>query len=101
LEAGPFVQGSRLGLPLGHEVGIGLRGQDRFKPSEPKNDAPFATYVTNPTLPELLEALFPGTAVAPQLFPRTDLIAAFLTGIDGVNKPTSVVQAEMLRLNTA
>lgn len=101
LEAGPFVQVSRLGMPLVNEVVIGLRDKDRFNASEPKDDAQFATYVTNPTLPELLEALFPGTAVAPQLFPRTDLIAAFLTGIDGVNKPTSVVQAEMLRLNTA
>ena len=101
LEAGPFVQVSRLGMPLVNEVVIGLRDKDRFNASEPKDDAQFATYVTNPTLPELLEALFPGTAVAPQLFPRTDLVAAFLTGIDGLNKPTSVVQAEMLRLNTS
>jgi hypothetical protein len=57
--------------------------------------------VTNPTLPQLLEILFPGTAVAPKLFPRTDLVAAFLTGIDGLNKPTKVTPAEMLRLNTA
>jgi hypothetical protein len=101
LEAGPFVQVSRLGMPLVNEVVIGLRDKDRFNASEPKDDAQFASYVTNPTLPELLEALFPGTAVAPQLFPRTDLVAAFLTGIDGLNQPSSVVLAEMLRLNTA
>ena len=101
LEAGPFVQVSRLGMPLVNEVVIGLRDKDRFNSSEPKDDAQFAAYVTNPTLPELLEALFPGTAVAPNLFPRTDLIAAFLTGISGLNQPSAVVQAEMLRLNTA
>jgi len=39
--------------------------------------------------------------MAPTNFPRTDLVAAFLTGIDGLNKPASVTQSEMLRLNTA
>ena len=57
LEAGPFVQVSRLGMPLVNEVVIGLRSKDRFNSSEPRDDAQFATYVTNPTLPELLEAL--------------------------------------------
>jgi hypothetical protein len=37
--------------------------------------------------------------LAPNNFPRTDLVAAFLTGIDGVNANGSV--AEMIRLNTA
>ncbi len=43
---------------------------------------------------------FPGTAVAPNLYPRTDLVAAFLTGLDGLNQPASIVGSEMLRLNT-
>ena len=43
---------------------------------------------------------------APNNFPRTDLIAAFLTGIDGVNQVAAgsnmnAVPSEMLRLNTA
>jgi len=37
--------------------------------------------------------------MAPTQFPRPDLVAAFLTGIDGVNKDGST--AEVLRLNTA
>ena len=37
--------------------------------------------------------------MAPNLFPRADLVAAFLTGVEGVNKNGST--AEMLRLNTA
>jgi hypothetical protein len=57
LEAGLFVQVSRLGMPLVNEVVIGLRDKDRFNSSEPKDDAQFAAYVTNPTLPELLDAL--------------------------------------------
>lgn len=98
---GAWTQVSRLGMPLVNEVVIGLKDKDRFNASEPKDDAQFATYVTNPTVPELLEILFPGTAVAPNLFPRTDLVAAFLTGVDGLNQPANVKGAEMLRLNTA
>jgi hypothetical protein len=48
------------------------------------------------------EALFGAAGVkAPTNFPRTDLVAAFLTGVDGLNKPANVVPSEMLRLNTA
>jgi hypothetical protein len=57
--------------------------------------------VTNPTLPELLEILFAGTAVAPNMFPRNDLVAAFLTGLKDLNKPATVTPSEMLRLNTS
>ena len=38
--------------------------------------------------------------MAPTNFPRTDLVTAFLKGIRGVNQPTTVVLADMLRLNT-
>jgi hypothetical protein len=100
LEAGAWTQVSRLSTPLANEVVIGLPDKDRFNASEPKDDAQFADYVTNPTLPALLEVLF-GSAgvVAPRKFPRTDLVAVFLTGVDGVNRNGSV--AEMVRLNTA
>jgi hypothetical protein len=97
---GDYVQVSRLSNPLVNEVVIGLRDKDKFNSSEPKNDGQFADYVTHPTLPAILELLFGGAGVkAPTQFPRTDLVAAFLTGVDGLNKNGSV--AEMLRLNTA
>ena len=54
---------------------------------------------TNPTLPALVQTLF--SAPAPTNFPRTDLVAAFLTGVEGVNKPANVKASEMLRLNTS
>ena len=99
---GKFVQVSRLGSPLVNEVVIGLKDKDKFNASAPKDDAQFADYVTNPTLPALLEILFGGAGVkAPTNFPRTDLVAAFLTGVDGLNKPVNVTASEMLRLNTA
>lgn len=104
-ELGPYVQVSRLGMPLVNEVVIGLKDKNRFNAGTPKDDARFATYVTNPSLPVLIETLFP-SAPAPTLFPRQDLVAAFLTGINtpatgNLNQPKNVVPAEMLRLNTA
>ena len=98
-EGGAWAQVSRLGSPLVNEVVIGVPDKDRFNSSEPRNDAAnFAPYVTNPTLPALLEILF--TTPAPRVFPRTDLIAAFLTGVMGVNQFTTPALGEMLRLNT-
>lgn len=110
VEGGAWTQVSRLGMPLVNEVVIGLKDKDRFNASEPANDGQFATYVTNPTLPQLLEITTNGAVVAPQVFPREDLVAAFLTGItlaDGSgnvifsNQPEGVQASEMLRLNTA
>jgi hypothetical protein len=102
VEGGAWSQVSRLGMPLVNELVIGLPDKDRFNASAPRNDGQFADYVTNPSLPVLLQALF-GSAgvVAPNVYPRTDLIAAFLTGIKGLNQPASVTAAEELRLNTS
>ena len=93
------AQISRLGMPLVNEVVIGLPDKDKFNASMPVDDGQFATYVTNPVLPALLESLF--GVKAPTKFPRTDLVAAFLTGIQGLNQPANVKPSEMLRLNTS
>jgi hypothetical protein len=99
-QTGDLVQVSRLGAPLVNEVVIGLADKNKFNGSKPKDDGQFATYVTNPTLPAVLELLF-GTAgvKAPTNFPRKDLVAAFLTGVGGLNQLGG--PAEMLRLNTS
>lgn len=100
IEGGAFVQLSRLSTPLVNELVIGIGDKDRFNGSEPRGDGQFATYVTNPTLPALLEILFGSAGVqAPNLFPRTDLVAAALTGIANLNQPPNVVASEMLRLD--
>ena len=99
LAGGAWTQASRLGMPLVNEVVIGLPDKDRFNASEPKNDGQFADYVTNPTLPALLQVLF--NVPAPTAIPRTDLVAAFLTGIPGLNQQKTVTASEMLRLNTS
>ena len=97
-EQGDWVQVSRLGMPLVNEVVIGIKDKNLFNASKPQNDGQFATYVTNPALPVLLNALF---GVTPPCLPRTDLVAVFLTGVPGLNQPANVVGSEMLRLNTS
>jgi Domain of unknown function (DUF4331) len=99
-EGDHYRQVSRLSAPLVNEVVIGLPDKDKFNASLPSNDAAFAKYVTNPSLPILIQALFPGVQ-APTKYPRADLVAAFLTGVPGLNKPASVKPAEMMRLNTS
>jgi hypothetical protein len=96
-ETGGWVQVSRLGMPLVNEVVIGVKDKNKFNASRPADDlGNFATYVTNPALPELLEILF-GVS-APNNFPRLDLVAAFVTGVEGLNE---FGIGEMQRLNVA
>jgi hypothetical protein len=108
-EGGAWVQVSRLGVPLINEVGIGLKDKNKYNGSEPKNDvANFASYVTHPTLPAVLEILFgaanvraPRNVTASVATSRTDLQGALLVGVTGVNKffTGAPAAAEMLRLN--
>ena len=100
---GAWVQVSRLGMPLVNEVVIGLPDKDRFNGSVPSGDGQFIDYVTNPTLPTLLEIAFalPPGSIAPSNPGRNDLVTTFLTGIKGVNQLATVTGSEMLRLNTA
>jgi hypothetical protein len=103
--SGEYRQLSRLSNPLVNEVVIGLPDKDRFNVSEPKDDAQFATYVTSPTLPAILDILFrdavgASSNIAPSNLPRTDLVTAFLTGFPGVNQMSVVTPSEMIRLNT-
>jgi hypothetical protein len=99
---GAWLQVSRLGMPLVNELVIGLPDKDRWNGSSPSADGQFADYVTNPSLPVLLQTLFGSAGVlAPNVYPRTDLEAVFLTGVAGLNKPAMVTPAEELRLNTS
>ncbi len=105
ISGGAWTQVSRLGMPLVNEVVIGLPDKDKFNASKPMNDAQFLTYVSNPTLPQLLGIALSTTgtalAIAPTNFPRNDLVTTFLTGIKGVNQQAMVTPSEMMRLNTS
>jgi hypothetical protein len=98
--SGPELQVSRLGHPLVNEVVIGLADKDRFNATKPTGDGVFVHYVTEPELPGLFNALY-GIPAPP--IPRDDLVAVFLTGVTGLNKPANPnqVACEMLRLNMA
>jgi hypothetical protein len=111
VNAGPFVQVSRLGNPLVNEVIIPLGQKDLWNTLPPDDDKRFAGYVAQPGLSALLPDLYPN--VFPHLAslvssgkPRADLEAILLTGIPaglipGFTNLTGTVLADMLRLNTS
>ena len=102
VEGGAWAQVSRLGFPLVNEAVIGLPDKDKFNSSLPKDDLTnFADYVTNPTLPALLEILFGAAGYAAPAVPRDDMVAAAVTGVAGVNMPVGGGAGEMQRLNVA
>jgi Domain of unknown function (DUF4331) len=104
-DKGPWVQVSRLGNPLVNEVVIPVGQKDRWNASKPIDDGQFASYVVEPELPELVEAVYPsvpapdtcGNADPPRC--RDDLVDVFLKGLAGLNKPPGVTPSEQLRLN--
>jgi hypothetical protein len=111
VNAGPFVQVSRLGNPLFNEVIVPMAKKDLWNSLPPADDKQFAQYVAHPELASLLPGLYPG--VFPNLAKlvaagtaRADLEAILLTGIPtgiikGFTNFTGSVQADMLRLNTS
>ena len=98
---GAWTQVSRLGMPLVNELVIGMKDKDLFNSSKPSGDTQFATYVTNPSYPKLLESYLGAPGISPTNIPRNDLVTTFLTGIKGVNQLATVTPSEMLRLNTS
>ena len=57
-QAGPWIQVSRLGLPLVNEVLIGLQDKDRFNASHPRDDvSSFGAYFLNPVIVRDAEAV--------------------------------------------
>ncbi len=99
-EGGAWTQVSRLGMPLVNEIVIGINDKDRWNSSSPSGDGQFLPYVQYPSLPKLLEILFSANGVvAPTALPRADLVAAFLTGVTGVNAIPNGTAAEYIRLN--
>ncbi len=107
-EAGPFVQVSRLGMPLINEAIIPLGKKDGWNRVDPINDAVFLSFYQQPELQAKLPILYPG--VFPNLAgfvgDRADLVAVLLTGlpsgiIPGFQNFTGPVLADFLRLNMA
>jgi hypothetical protein len=100
--AGPWVQVSRLGMPLSNEVIILLREKDKWNRTVPRADQRFVDYYLNSHLAVLLNAVHgtPGATTD-----RNDLVAIFLTGIPGLtmvaDNAKSATKSDMLRINLA
>jgi len=112
--AGNHVRGpqvSRLGAPLVNELVVGFRDKYKFNGARPAGDGSFLSYVQYPTFPLIVSSLFLtavnnqlGTnlaSLAPDVYPRTDLVDTFLLGIAGLNRITGAAACEVLRLNTS
>jgi hypothetical protein len=107
--AGPWVQVSRLGMPLFNEVIVPLARKDEWNSKGPDRDSDFAQYVKRPELAALLPVLYPN-GVFPNLAAynkdRADLVAILLTGlppgpVPGFQNNTGTTLADELRLNVA
>lgn len=96
--SGPLVEVSRLGNPLVNELVIPLKDKEKWNSSRLRNDVQFLPYVLDPTLPKILNALY-GISIPPA--PRNDLVAVFLTGVQGLNQAPNTAPAELIRLNVA
>ena len=97
--SGPWVQLSRLDMPLVNELVIPLKDKNRWNGSKPAFDGQFGKYVLDPEPARLIDAILLPNDDVPDP-PRNDLAAIFLTGIQGLNKPNGVVPSSQLRLNT-
>ena len=103
--SGDHVNVSRLASPLVNEVVIPLEDKDLWNRSDPLGDAQFLSYVNDPELPRLINAVYglpiPDSNKDKKGVQRDDLISVFLTGVKGLNMPEGVRPSEMLRLNMA
>ncbi len=99
VDAGPFVQVSRLGEPLINEAVIGLGQKDFWNRADPKDDQQFAGRYLAPELAGLENLLYP-VLTDTETTNRKDLAAVLLTGVPGLNF-TGPTQADLLRLNTS
>jgi hypothetical protein len=95
-QSGDFVQVSRLANPLINEVVIGVGDKDEWNATVPHQEEKFLRYYRDPIVPEVVEAIY---GIPAPKTPRRDLIAVFLTGVAGLNKPSDVQLSELLRLN--
>ena len=98
--SGTFMQVQRMGNPLVNELLIGTGSKDRFSMDLPRNDAQFSTFVLDPRIARVVNALTGGVVDVPDP-PRNDLLP-LVTYAPPIAAPgtTAGPVADMLRLNT-
>ena len=100
--SGPFVQVSRLGLPLINEAVIGLQDKDRWNALEPKDDVPkFGGYFLNPVIVRDAQAVgILGADISAVDRNRTDILDVI--GLKATNPPINLTDAgDVLRLDVS
>lgn len=108
---GPWIQVSRLGLPLINEAVIGLQDKDKFNRTHPKDDvANFGAYIVNPVIVRDAEfagfydatgplAGCPGGAAGLKTG-RTDIINVIgLKGVPGIPDHNITAVGDVLRVD--
>ncbi len=106
---GPWVQVSRLGLPLINEAVIGLQDKDKFNRSHPRNDLNnFGAYFLNPII--VRDAEFAGfyntggplAGIAPPKSNRTDIVEIInLKNTPSANAHNILSIGDVLRVDLA
>jgi len=100
-----YVQIDRVGHPFVNELLVGYNDKIKFSQRPPQSDSKrFLEYFQYPALAELIEAK--ANHIAPNLFPREDMVNFYLGGIENLNQITENKKAkkqrqfDALRLNT-
>jgi hypothetical protein len=98
--SGGWSQVQRMGHPGFNEWLVGTAFKDRFSMDHPKNDTQFATFVLDPTLARVVNALTGGAVAIPPP-PRLDLLpfVSYAPPIAAPGTPGGPI-ADLLRLNT-
>jgi len=105
-------QVQRMANPLTNEVMIGLIDKGAYNRQAPVDDGKLVLpYIQYPTFPQIISNLFLAavnqqlktnlTNLAPNNFPRDDLVLVFLQGIPGINQLANITSSDLLRLNTS
>ena len=97
-QQGPWVQVSRLGMPLTNEAIIPVGRKDYWNSQPPSGDSQFDSFLLNPELAGLENYLYP-ILQDTETTNRQDILAIFHTGVPGLNTLPQTTHADELRLN--
>lgn len=99
-ETGPWVQVSRLGLPLVNEALIPLAKKDHWNAVEPQDDAQFFGDILDPEPAKLVHALY-GLNVPAGGASRADILAVLTGQASGLSAANALPPADLVRVNLA
>ena len=106
VSVGPYVQVSRLGVPLVNEVLIPLGKKDIWNAGKPKDDMRFFSSILDPEPTKLLPVVYPSvfnTGNTPKggAAARPDLIKLLTGQLIGLSAKNALPPADLLRINLA